>query len=302
MKTQKRYKENCSVFAGLSPPWQARGFTLIELLVVIAIIALLMSIVVPSLRKAHNHANLLICASNQKQLVYGLQTYRIDNNQAYPPSVLGQRSFGDYWRASSWNGTYFINYRSENAIDVDDNRRNGVAGGWIGKFMLPYIPVADVYNCPAANVDLDSLALPGQTYQQLYENGQKAMLECSYMLLWGFGGFNYDDLPGNERRFAGPGYASSSATLLFSDMLAYGRPVISLNQEPNNWYTTHPFRGGNKARHLSYYMLYDRWEENRPMLMLNAGYADGSVRRYSSKDAVRQTTGLTGQYIPRMIR
>ena len=44
------------------------GFTLIELLVVVAIIALLVSILVPAVNKARQHAEKVVCMSNMKQL------------------------------------------------------------------------------------------------------------------------------------------------------------------------------------------------------------------------------------------
>ncbi len=57
-----------------------KGFTLIELLVVIAIIALLVSILLPSLAQAKEHAKAVLCQTNLKNLGAAHQTYGIDNN------------------------------------------------------------------------------------------------------------------------------------------------------------------------------------------------------------------------------
>lgn len=63
-----------------------RGFTLIELLVVISIIALLVSILLPSLQKARESANKVVCGSNQKQIVLAMVTWAMDHNGDYPHS------------------------------------------------------------------------------------------------------------------------------------------------------------------------------------------------------------------------
>lgn len=63
---------------------RAKAFTLIELLVVISIIALLLSIMLPSLAKARELAKRVVCANNVKQLVLGVPLYASDNKDKMP--------------------------------------------------------------------------------------------------------------------------------------------------------------------------------------------------------------------------
>ena len=61
-----------------------RGFTLIEVLVVVAIIALLLSILLPSLAHARVQAKASVCLSNLKQVGTGLTMYVTQNRDRYP--------------------------------------------------------------------------------------------------------------------------------------------------------------------------------------------------------------------------
>lgn len=60
------------------------GFTLIELLVVIAIIALLVSILMPSLQKAKELAKDVVCRSHQKSISLAIMLYVEDYDDIFP--------------------------------------------------------------------------------------------------------------------------------------------------------------------------------------------------------------------------
>ncbi len=66
------------------------GFTLIELLVVVSIIALLVSILVPSLSSAREAAQSVDCKSNQRSLSLAVHMYINESGGSYPAAwVLG---------------------------------------------------------------------------------------------------------------------------------------------------------------------------------------------------------------------
>jgi prepilin-type N-terminal cleavage/methylation domain-containing protein/prepilin-type processing-associated H-X9-DG protein len=66
--------------------WRRGGFTLVELLVVIGIIALLISILLPSLSRAREAANQVTCQSQQKQIVLGMIMHA-SQHKGYMPLV-----------------------------------------------------------------------------------------------------------------------------------------------------------------------------------------------------------------------
>lgn len=80
---------------------QSRGFTLVELLVVIGIIALLISILLPSLNKARSAAKAVQCQSNLRQIGQAMQMYVGGNKGALP------YGFSSYTNSA---GTQYVNW------------------------------------------------------------------------------------------------------------------------------------------------------------------------------------------------
>ena len=89
-----------------SPHAGRRGFTLVELLVVIGIIALLMSILLPSLNRARENAKQVQCLSNLRQVSLAIVMYTQNNKDLMPGAGEGppQKKWDwIYWDARTGN-------------------------------------------------------------------------------------------------------------------------------------------------------------------------------------------------------
>lgn len=68
-----------------SPATGRRGFTLVEVLLVVSLIALLISLLLPSLGKAKESARRAICVSNLRQVYQASVEYAMGEKRRFPP-------------------------------------------------------------------------------------------------------------------------------------------------------------------------------------------------------------------------
>ncbi len=83
----------------MSKPSNTRlvGFTLVELLVVVSIIALLISILLPSLKTARNQAKAVKCAANARQVGQATSMYLAENQAFFPPAYIYPTTQSGAW-------------------------------------------------------------------------------------------------------------------------------------------------------------------------------------------------------------
>ena len=245
---------------------KSRAFTLVELLVVISIIALLLSVLMPSLSKARSLAKRVVCAANQKTIVLAATAYQAGNNGKYP-RCLGMAE-------TNGTPTYGL-WPNQITRDWTGDKRAYAYGEKIIDYLGDSVAF-DMLVCPLVKLSKEREELS----KKYYNNGVSAQLYSSYAFYW-----NYSLKPSIGKTFIGPGIrASKTSKLLVSDLCVYSAA------HQNRWFVSHPPEKGPRYTNYMYGFTWEiPWanDGSMPSIKINAGGSDGSVSLVSSDEMIR---------------
>jgi prepilin-type N-terminal cleavage/methylation domain-containing protein/prepilin-type processing-associated H-X9-DG protein len=141
-----------------------KAFTLIELLVVIAIIALLVSVVMPALRRAKEAGQRVVCSVHLKSLGTANVIYANEHNSWYVPVYDKNNKNGAHWISNK-------DFRSY--LEMDAFQGNPAAGNY---------DAPDQLLCPADRISSDPVN----------KSSQNVLLSYGYNYTdWGWLNFDY---------------------------------------------------------------------------------------------------------------
>ena len=146
-----------------------KAFTLIELLVVIAIIALLVSILLPSLNQAKDLPKNLLCKTNLRAIHTGIAMY-VEDHEGYLPKCHStfDGPYGVEWLG--WNNS-LTNYTEKDVNEIRATFSDIFSPMVVHRTWHPRSVYIDDYNiwfCPMEDEEMDWYTTYGINYEPTY--------------------------------------------------------------------------------------------------------------------------------------
>ena len=219
------------------------AFTLIELLVVIAIIALLISILLPSLSRARELSKRLVCAANLKGIGTSCKLYANDNYEKWmTPGFKG--SAIDETGIQYTNGTTglvgFVNDREEQSIKDTTAGQGGSTKVSVTRAYWMLVRSGDVtvkqFTCPSSQGQPDET----ENIDLFYDFAEYDNISYGYQVCFGRRDTQPREGTDNRSVFAadkGPFYLSGS-----DPDWSYSGQDVDINSSPKEW---RPFNSAN---------------------------------------------------------
>lgn len=128
-----------------------KGFTLVELLVVVAIIALLISILLPSLSRARELSRRTVCAANVRGIGQGCKIYANENEESWPLVAFAPP------QNTSDEGVTYLEQMGKSACDESNTSSSSVSVSrnlWL--LVREGRVTTKLFKCPSSDDSIDS--------------------------------------------------------------------------------------------------------------------------------------------------
>jgi prepilin-type N-terminal cleavage/methylation domain-containing protein/prepilin-type processing-associated H-X9-DG protein len=227
------------------------GFSLVELLVVVAIIAVLISLLLPTLAKVKRQAKITECASNLRQICLAMNAYAMNNNGEFPTLTMPGTG-GNLW-------------------DVPHGFYNALIGQGLS-YNSFFCPAAQDYSMPDGTFNYYS------TFYIINYNLWVPRLNGADIIPPAptYSGSRFQIVsPAPTSPFAGPGKMSDGVALtnpIITDIAGSSGPVPPANADAT--LSGNPYGFSDLTNH----------REGKRLLGVNQGFADGHVELHSAAD------------------